>query len=64
MLKINGEPTDAAGMTLLEYLIQAGAEPDRVAVELEGEIVSRADYAHTLLEEGQTLEIVSFVGGG
>ena len=64
MLKINGRPSSAAGITLTEYLEQAGIDPARIAVELDGEIIPRADYAHTRLEDGQELEIVSFVGGG
>lgn len=64
MLKINGRASSAAGMTLMEYLEQAGIDPARIAVELDGEIVPRADYADTRLQDGQELEIVSFVGGG
>lgn len=64
MLKINGQPSSAVGMMLMEYLEQAGVDPARIAVELDGEIIPRADYAHTRLEDGQELEIVSFVGGG
>lgn len=64
MLKINGRPSSAAGITLTEYLEQTGIDPARIAVELDGEIIPRADYAHTRLEDGQELEIVSFVGGG
>ena len=64
MLKINGRPSSAAGMMLMEYLEQAGVDPARIAVELDGEIIPRADYANTRLQDGQELEIVSFVGGG
>ena len=64
MLKINGQPSRAAGMTLMEYLEQSGVDPARIAVELDGEIIPRADYANTRLQDGQELELVSFVGGG
>ncbi len=64
MLKINGRPSSAAGMMLMEYLEQAGVDPARIAVELDGEIIPRADYANTRLQDDQELEIVSFVGGG
>ena len=37
---------------------------DRVAVELNREIVSRAQWAETSLKDGDRLEIVHFVGGG
>ena len=64
MLIINGEPSDAIGRTLLEYLQQAGLDPARVAVELDGEIIPRDRYRDTLLGDGQRVEIVRFVGGG
>ena len=63
MLTINGQPSDEDGRSVLEYLQQAGRTA-RVAVELDGEIVPRTQYPDTVLGEGQTLEIVSFVGGG
>jgi sulfur carrier protein len=37
---------------------------DRVAVELNGEIVPRAHWVETIVEEGDRLEVVHFVGGG
>ncbi len=64
MLIINGEPSDAIGRTLLEYLQQTGLDPARVAVELDGEIIPRDRYQETLLGDGQRVEIVRFVGGG
>ena len=43
---------------------QRGLRADRVAVELNGEIVSRAQRAQTQLKGTDTLEIVTFVQGG
>ncbi len=64
MLKINGEPQEAAGQTLAAYLAAAGYADGRVAVERNGEIVPRAQYAECVLQDGDSVEIVSFVGGG
>ena len=36
----------------------------RVAVEKNGEIVPKAEYSHTVLKNGDSVEVVSFVGGG
>ena len=47
--------------TLVETL---GMKADRVAVELNRDIVSRDQWAKTLLNEGDQLEVVHFVGGG
>jgi thiamine biosynthesis protein ThiS len=39
-------------------------KPDRVAIELNREIVPRGQWSQTRLNEGDRLEIVHFVGGG
>ncbi|MGN0673613.1 MAG: sulfur carrier protein ThiS [Anaerovoracaceae bacterium] len=64
MVKINGEETSAAGMTLSEYLATTSFNPQRIAVERNGEIVPRSMYGELVLEEGDSVEVVSFVGGG
>ena len=64
MVKINGAPVDAAGQTLAAYLAEAGYDLQRIAVERNGEIVPRAQYGGTVLQEGDTVEVVRFVGGG
>jgi len=64
-LFINGEARTISGAgTLGELIEQLGMKGDRVAVELNREIVSRAEWAATALHEGDRLEIVHFVGGG
>lgn len=65
MLTVNGEVRMAKdGQTLSHFLEQQGYEISRVAVERNGQIVPKSQYETTLLEEGDQLEIVSFVGGG
>ena len=64
MVKINGEETSAAGMTLSEYLATTSFNPQRIAVERNGDIVPRSMYGEVVLEEGDSVEVVSFVGGG
>jgi len=64
MLKINGESLDLAGKSLAEYLAGTDYDPKRIAVERNGEIVPKALCAETLLADGDSIEIVSFVGGG
>ena len=62
---VNGEKRQAGeAQSLLEFLQSLGLEPSRVAVELDGRIVKRPDWAGTVLHEGSRLEIVQFVGGG
>ena len=64
-LEINGEEKSFEWpLTLLSLIEQMGLKPDRVAVELNREIVSRDRWAQTNLADGDRLEIVHFVGGG
>ena len=64
MVKINGESVNAAGMTLEEFLEKTDYDPRRIAVERNGDIVPKARYGETVLCDGDTVEVVSFVGGG
>lgn len=64
MVTINGEPVQASGQILLDYLKTAGYDPARVAVERNWEMIPKADYDKTVLQPGDSLEIVHFVGGG
>ena len=64
-LFINGdEKSFADSLSLAELIEQLGMKGDRVAVELNREIVSRSQWPETTLEDGDRLEIVHFVGGG
>lgn len=63
-LTINGEAKDSAAATLAALVESLGMKPDRVAVELNHEIVPRGQWAETQLNDGDRLEIVHFVGGG
>lgn len=64
-LFINGEGKQFAEHLSLAALIQQlGMKGDRVAVELNREIVSRARWPEIELKNDDKLEIVHFVGGG
>ena len=64
-LIINGEAKQfEAVSTLASLLDHLGIKGDRVAVELNRDIVSRAKWTETTLHDGDKLEIVHFVGGG
>ena len=53
-----------APITVQAFLLEQGYQPERVAVERNGQIVRRADFDKELLREEDTVEIVHFVGGG
>ena len=62
MVKVNGEEKDIAGRTLAEYFETTKYDMKRVATEINGEIVPKAQYAQTVLKDGDNVEVVSFVG--
>ncbi len=64
MVKINGIDLELSGMTLSAYLATTNYDPGRIAVERNGDIVPKARYKDTVLQDGDSLEVVSFVGGG
>jgi thiamine biosynthesis protein ThiS len=63
-LTINGESQSSSAETLGALVAGLGMKPDRVAIELNREIVPREQWPQTPLHDGDRLEIVHFVGGG
>ena len=62
---LNGDLVETAdGGTLEELLQQLGISRERVAVEMNAEIVPKANYEKQLLSDSDKIEIVHFVGGG
>jgi len=64
MVKVNGEMLDMNGKTVSELLAEMNISGQRVAVELNEDIVPKAKYSETFLSEGDCVEVVRFVGGG
>ncbi len=64
-IRVNGEPRRvAAGLTLSGLAAELGLNPAKVAVERNLEVVPRSTLDSVPVEDGDTLEIVHFVGGG
>ena len=62
---INGAEQDIdAGTTVARLLEDRGTVPEKVAVEVNRELVTRSTFGETVLNEGDNIEIVTFVGGG
>ncbi len=62
---LNGEPREVpAGLSVATFLTHLGLPADRVAVELDRQIVRKAVWPETLIETGAQIEVVHFVGGG
>lgn len=65
VITLNGERYDlAAPVTVAQLLAALDIDARRVAVEHNLVVVKRAEYAQTLVREGDAVEIVNFVGGG
>jgi sulfur carrier protein len=64
-VKLNGEALELPeATTILQLLEKLKVRRDTVAVEVNREIVPRARHADRRLEEGDAVEVVTFVGGG
>lgn len=62
---LNGERQEVADGTTVEALVKTlTGDPRGIAIERNLEIVPKAEHAETLLEDGDRLEVVQFVGGG
>jgi thiamine biosynthesis protein ThiS len=64
-VRVNGEPKVVpAGLTIVALLREIGIDPTKVAVERNLEIMPRSTLDSVRIEDGDTFEIVHFVGGG
>lgn len=64
MVTINGKNREMQGKTISEMLAILEYRVDAVAVERNEVIVPKAEYADTVLTDGDVVEVVSFMGGG
>ncbi|MBR0120379.1 MAG: sulfur carrier protein ThiS [Clostridia bacterium] len=64
MVTVNGESVNAAGKTVMQYIEEAGYNAQRVVVEKNLVILKKDELSTTVLEDGDTVEILNFVGGG
>lgn len=63
-MTINGEKLELNELNFMEYLEQKGLKAEFVALELNGEIISKDKFAKLVLKTDDKAEVVSFVGGG
>ena len=63
-LTINGERRDVADGVTVAALVGTLGIRGRVAVELNGEVLRQSQHTELTLHDGDTLEVVTFVGGG
>lgn len=65
-VRINGKETsvDRDVRTVLDLILKEGLVPNDVVVEYNRQVLPRDSWGETCLKEGDSLEILSFVGGG
>lgn len=64
-IQVNGETRKTrAGTTVTELLHELDIRPDRVAVELNLQILDRQEFDRRALNDGDRVEVISFIGGG
>ena len=64
-IRLNGDPFEIANpLSISELLEHLNIDPRRVAVEHNLDIIKRARYDTTIINEGDEVEVVNFVGGG
>lgn len=62
---LNGTPLPVeVPLTLAELIARFDLTPQRVAIEVNQNLVKRADFGKTILSDGDQVEIVTLVGGG
>ena len=64
-IQLNGDPYELPGpLTIAQLLAHLQIDPRRVAVELNLQVLKRGAYETAMVNEGDAVEVVNFVGGG
>jgi len=64
-ITVNGQPVEIASrMTVQQILDSVDVPPNYLAVEVNANVVVREDYATTMVDDGDEVELVTLVGGG
>jgi sulfur carrier protein len=64
-IQVNGEQREVNdGSALPELIAALQLKPQQIAIELNQQVIRRAQWETTVLQEGDKIEIVHFVGGG
>jgi sulfur carrier protein len=63
-IHINGEPHPLQAQTVADLLQQMGLTQQRVAIEINGDVVPRSQHATQMIRDGDRIEIVRAIGGG
>jgi sulfur carrier protein len=64
-IELNGETYALDAPTPVSRLLtELKLKPNRVAVEINRAVIPKAEYERTVINEGDHVEVINFVGGG
>ena len=63
-ITLNGEPVETAARTLRELIVNQGFTPDAIVAEVNFALIKREQWQQHVLKDGDSVELLSFVGGG
>ena len=64
-IQLNGDPNEVNGGTnLIQLLNKLKIQKNKVAIEVNGEIIQKEKYEFLVLNKNDKVEIVHFIGGG
>ncbi len=63
-ISLNGNQVEVRSRTLEGLISERGLHPDALIVELNFELIKKENWADTIIREGDSLELLNFVGGG
>jgi thiamine biosynthesis protein ThiS len=64
-IQVNGEPRELEeNFSLAQLVVSLNLKPEQIAIELNQQVIRRAQWEATVLEPDDKVEIVHFVGGG
>ena len=64
MAQINGETISINNVSIYDYLEKEGYQLEKVVVEKNLEIIPRDQWKSNMIQDEDTIEVLSFVGGG
>ena len=63
-IRLNGEKIMIENATLLEVILGTGFDKTSLVAELNCEVIKQENWQDTIIQDGDQIELLSFVGGG
>ncbi|SDU56840.1 sulfur carrier protein ThiS [Desulfobacula phenolica] len=63
-INLNGKKLTSNSLTLMDLVLEQGFKPESLIAEVNFEVIRQETWKHVSLSDGDTIELLSFVGGG